>query len=92
MQALLAVELDTKTTPPSLSRNLSPEDKSLICKERHTDIHSSETYVIDLNQLHDPDDAKRDVFGKWLNSGSHTIHLVAWEAIPSKAPRGGYTR
>ena len=32
---------------------------------------------IDLNQLQDPDDVKRDVYGKW-NSGSHIIPFKSW--------------
>lgn len=53
-------------------------DKSFICRERPIDIRGSATYVIDLNQLQDPDDVKRDVFGKWNNSGSHTIPFKSW--------------
>ena len=57
---------------------LDPSDKSLICKERPIDIKKSSTFVIDLDQLEHPDDAKRDNFGKWNHSGSHTVPFQAW--------------
>lgn len=57
---------------------LDPGDASLICKQRPTDIKQSSTFVIDLDKLEHPDDAKRDNFGKWNQSGSHTIPFQAW--------------
>jgi len=61
-----------------ISMMLEPCAKSLICSERPTDIHSSATFVIDLEKLQHPDDAKRDNFGKWNPSGSHTVPFKAW--------------
>jgi len=34
--------------------------------------------MIDLSQLQEPDDVKRDVFGKRNNSRSHTIPFKSW--------------
>ena len=61
-----------------ISMLLDPSDKSLICTKRPTDIRVSATYLIDLDKLKHPDDAKRDNFGKWNQSGSHTIPFQAW--------------
>ena len=42
-----------------ISMMLEPCAKSLICNERPTDIRSSATFVIDLEKLQHPDDAKK---------------------------------
>jgi hypothetical protein len=57
---------------------LDPGDQSLICKERPIDIQRSSTFIIDLDTLEHPDDAKHDKFGKWNHCGSHTIPFQAW--------------
>lgn len=57
---------------------LDPGNPDLVCKERPTDIKQSSTFVIDLDKLQHPDDAKHDNFGKWIQSGSHTIPFQAW--------------
>ena len=48
-------------------------DSSRICKQRPTNIRSSSAFVIDVTSLQHPDDIKKDSFGKWQHSGSHTI-------------------
>ena len=54
---------------------LDPGDETLICTERSTNIR---TFVIDLDELQQPDDAKRGNFRKWAYSGSHTTPFQAW--------------
>lgn len=53
-------------------------DKSRICQERPVDIRSSATYLINLDRLKHPDDAKQDNFGRWNYSGSHTFPFQSW--------------
>ena len=52
---------------------LNPKiDQSKVCKQRSLDIVSSSTYVVDLDCLQHLDDIKKDNFGVWTHSGSHT--------------------
>ena len=44
-----------------------------ICKVRPHGITSSATYVVDTNCLNCLDDIKKDEFGIWSYSGSHTV-------------------
>ena len=57
---------------------LDPCDKSRICTERPTDIRCIATFLINLDSLKHPDDVKHDNFGKWNQSGSHTVPFQAW--------------
>lgn len=34
--------------------------------------------MIDLDELEHSDDARKDNFGRWIHSGSHTIPFKAW--------------
>ena len=34
--------------------------------------------MIDLDKLEHPDDARKDNFGRWIHSGSHTTPFQAW--------------
>ena len=53
---------------------LDPQLKQCrICQERPTSVTRSATFVVDVTKLHHPDDIKKDTFGKWNHSGSHTI-------------------
>ena len=61
-----------------VSMLLDPCDKSLICTERPTDIRCSATFLINLDSLKHPDDVKQDNFGKWNQSGSHTVPFQSW--------------
>ena len=46
-------------------------DKQRIALKRSLDAPSSSTFVVDISKLSHPDDIK-DMYGKWLHSGSHT--------------------
>ena len=48
-------------------------DRNKICKRRPILVEESSTYVVDLDLLQDPEDVKKDNFGVWKYSGSHTI-------------------
>ena len=61
-------------------RMLLDPDMAKICSERPTNITHSSAFVIDLDKLEHPDDAKKDNFGKWVHSGSHSIPFKAWFA------------
>ena len=53
---------------------LNPNIDSLkICQERPTSVNKSSTYVVNITMLGHPDDIKKDSFGKWNHSGSHTV-------------------
>ena len=40
-------------------------------------VKSSATFVIDVTKLKDPDDVRKDFFGKWNHSGSHPLLIRA---------------
>lgn len=48
-----------------------------ICQERPTTAIRSSTFVVDITKLRHPDDIKKDSFGKWNHSGSHTVPFHA---------------
>ena len=48
-------------------------DKSRVCTQRPLNINSSCTFVVDLDQLLEADDVKKDNFGVWNHSGSHDL-------------------
>ena len=50
-----------------------------ICKECPRQIVQSSTFVVDMDKLKHPDDVKKDEFGKWNYSGSHTKSYKAWK-------------
>ena len=39
----------------------------------------SATFVVDLESLQHPDDIKKDDFGKWIYSGSHSVSYAAYQ-------------
>ena len=45
-------------------------DKSKVCTQRPLNVDSSCTFVVDLDQLLEADDVKKDKFGVWNHSGS----------------------
>ena len=45
--------------------------QSLIAKGRPIEVEKSSTFVVDLTCLKDPDDVKKDTYGRWNYSGSH---------------------
>ena len=52
-----------------LSPNIDPKR---IAKKRPLQAPFSSTFLVDLGQLSHPDDVKKDMYGKWLYSGSHS--------------------
>lgn len=64
-------------TPPSrysaerILQILLHPDESKICKVKPTSVTHSATYVVDVRQLQNADDVKKDEFGIWNYSGSH---------------------
>ena len=63
---------------------LNNNDHTKICKERPMHIDKSSTFVIDLDSLRHPDDVKKDEFGRWQYSGSHTQSYLAWKSTGDK--------
>ena len=49
-----------------------------VCHKRPINVSVSSTFVVDLNSLEHPDDIKKDEFGKWKYSGSHSVPYMAW--------------
>lgn len=41
------------------------------------DIEASSTFIVDITALKHPDDVRKDFFGKWIYSGSHTFNFKA---------------
>ena len=56
-----------------LNRNIDPKR---IAKKRPLQAPFSSTFLVDLSQLSHPDDVKKDMYGKWLYSGSHSDILL----------------
>lgn len=46
-------------------------DKSRVCQVKPTSIRKSATYVVDVRNLRNQDDIKKDEYGIWKYSGSH---------------------
>ncbi len=53
-------------------------DLEKVCHEQPTQITKSSTFVVNMNSLKHPDDVKKDEFGKWCYSGSHSQVYQAW--------------
>ena len=52
---------------------LNPKiDKHRIAVTRPLEVPYSSTFVVDVSKLGHPDDIKKDMYGKWLHSGSHS--------------------
>ena len=47
-------------------------DENKISSRRPLECSFSSSFVVDVSQLAHPDDIKKDMYGKWLHSGSHT--------------------
>ena len=50
-----------------------------MCRDKPCNVRRSSTYVIDLESLKHPDDIKKDDFGKWMYSGSHSVSYAAFK-------------
>lgn len=46
-------------------------DHKRIAKDRPIGTSHNDTFIVDLSKLPHPDDVKKDMFGKWVHSGSH---------------------
>ena len=52
---------------------LSPKDKERVCRTWPVSgIETTSSFIVDIQALKHPDDVKKDVFGKWMYSGSPT--------------------
>ena len=54
--------------------------KSRICTTQPSNVTKTSTYVVDLESLKHPDDIKKDDFGKWKYSGSHSNSFAAFQS------------
>ena len=53
-------------------------DKRKICHSKPCNVRRSSTFIVDLESLKHPDDIKKDDFGKWIYSGSHSVSYAAF--------------
>ena len=60
-----------KYTAEEIIRILLQADSARVCKEKPTSVRRNATYVVDVRNLRDQDDIKKDEFGIWKYSGSH---------------------
>ena len=56
---------------PQINRN------RVCCVWPVPDINASSLFIVDMTKLKHPDDVKKDFFGKWIHSGSHTFTFKA---------------
>ena len=68
-------------------------DQDRAAQKRPLEAPFSSTYVVNLRNLSHPDDIKKDMYGKWLHSGSHSdVFLCSYspdgQAIIEKAAPG----
>lgn len=47
-------------------------DEDRIVPKRPIQVSFSSTFVVDITKLAHPDDVKRDAYGRWICTGSHT--------------------
>jgi len=52
--------------------------KEKICRSKPSNVTRSSTFV--LESLNHPDDIKKDDFGKWVYSGSHSVSYAAFQS------------
>lgn len=46
-------------------------DKSKVAKSRPVQVEESSTFIVNLTCLKNPDDVKKDMYGRWEHSDSH---------------------
>jgi len=64
-------------------------DETKIASRRPLECSFSASFVVDISKLSHPDDIKKDMYGKWLHSGSHTdIFRCAYSDGVEKAAPG----
>lgn len=55
-------------------------DQQRIALKRPLEVQFSSTFVVDLSKLAHPDDIKKDMYGKWTYSGSHSdVFICAYD-------------
>lgn len=47
-------------------------DQSRIARKRPLEVQFSSTFLVDVRNLAHQDDIKKDMYGRWIHSGSHT--------------------
>ena len=52
-------------------------DENKVCSTWPIAIEGSNTFIVDITKLKHPDDVRKDFFGKWVHSGSHTSPFKA---------------
>ena len=62
---------------------LNPCIDKKICYSKPCNVSQSSTFVVDLESLQHPDDIKKDDFGKWIYSGSHSVSYAAYQSNQS---------
>ena len=53
-------------------------DQEKIARKRPLQVNRSSSFIVDLTNLRDVNDVKKDLYGKWLHSGSHTDVYKCW--------------
>ena len=72
-------EPPVKYSAERIIRILLQPDVSKICSVRPTSVSKSSTYVVDVRNLENQDDIKKDDFGIWKYSGSHPKYYKVFE-------------
>lgn len=53
-------------------------DQQKIAQKRPLEVNRSASFVVDLTSLGHVNDVKKDLYGKWIHSGSHTDVYKCW--------------
>ena len=62
-----------KYAAEKIIKMLIDPDESKICREKPSSVTKSATYVVDVRNLQNAEDIKKDEFGIWKYSGSHPL-------------------
>ena len=65
------VRTPSKYNPEQIIKILLQPDESKICHGKPTAVTRSASYVVNVHNLRNPDDIKKDELGIWKYSGSH---------------------
>ena len=69
---MFEVPLDKYSAYGIMSLLLDPKiNENKIAARRPLESSFSASYVVDVSKLAHPDDIKKDMYGKWIHSGSH---------------------
>lgn len=58
-------------------------DEKKICHFKQCNVSQSSTFVVDLESLQHLDDIKKDDYGNWIYSGSHSVSYAAYQSKPN---------